>query len=139
MYDVDPTDWAQPGTSTIYRRVVSAAHDGAIVIEHFGGGPRYETLSALPREIWFVSVSDGKIAVSRANGDADCVVRTSRELFDGIASGEVNAMAALLRDELTAEGDLELLMLVQRLFPGPPRSGRAGRIEVARDPDFRSS
>ena len=51
MYDVDPTDWAQPGTSTIYRRVVSAAHDGAIVIEHFGGGPRYETLAALPREI----------------------------------------------------------------------------------------
>ena len=112
---------------------MSAAHDGAIVIEHFGGGPRYETLAALPREIWFVSVSDGKIAVSRANADADCVVRTSRELFDGIASGEVNAMAALLRDELTAEGDLELLMLVQRLFPGPPRSGSAGRIEVARD------
>jgi len=51
MWDVDPSDWALPGTSVIYLRVVSAAHDGAIVIQHFGGGPRYETLRALPSEI----------------------------------------------------------------------------------------
>jgi peptidoglycan/xylan/chitin deacetylase (PgdA/CDA1 family) len=35
----------------IYRRVIAAAHDGAIVIQHFGGGPRYQTLAALPHEI----------------------------------------------------------------------------------------
>jgi hypothetical protein len=28
-------------------------------------------------------------------------------------------MAALLRGELVVEGDPELLMLIQRLFPGP--------------------
>jgi len=39
------------GTSVIYRRVVSAAHNGAIVIQHFGGRPRYQTLAALPDEI----------------------------------------------------------------------------------------
>jgi peptidoglycan-N-acetylglucosamine deacetylase len=51
MYDIDPSDWEQPGTNVIYRRVVAAAHNGAIVIEHFGGGPRYQTLAALPHEI----------------------------------------------------------------------------------------
>jgi peptidoglycan/xylan/chitin deacetylase (PgdA/CDA1 family) len=51
MWDIDPTDWALPGAQTIYLRVVSAAHNGAIVIQHFGGGPRYETLAALPKEI----------------------------------------------------------------------------------------
>jgi peptidoglycan/xylan/chitin deacetylase (PgdA/CDA1 family) len=51
MWDVDPRDWSLPGTAAIYQRVVSAAHNGAIVIQHFGGGPRYETLAALPREI----------------------------------------------------------------------------------------
>jgi peptidoglycan-N-acetylglucosamine deacetylase len=51
MWDVDPRDWALPGTSNIYEAVVSAAHNGAIVIQHFGGGPRYETLAALPQEI----------------------------------------------------------------------------------------
>lgn len=34
----------------IYRRVVSAAHDGAIVIQHFGGELRHQTLAALPEE-----------------------------------------------------------------------------------------
>lgn len=51
MWDVDPTDWGLPGTQAIYQRVVSAAHNGAIVLQHFGGGPRYETLAALPKEI----------------------------------------------------------------------------------------
>ena len=59
--------------------------------------------------------------MSRAAIGADCLVRADKALIDGIARGEVNATAALLRGELTAVGDLELLMLVQRLFPGATR------------------
>jgi peptidoglycan-N-acetylglucosamine deacetylase len=51
QWDVDPRDWALPGINAIIDNVVANAHDGAIVEEHFGGGPRYETLDALPREI----------------------------------------------------------------------------------------
>jgi peptidoglycan/xylan/chitin deacetylase (PgdA/CDA1 family) len=51
MWDVDPRDWSLPGPGAIYLRVVSAARNGAIVIQHFGGGPRYQTLAALPKEI----------------------------------------------------------------------------------------
>jgi peptidoglycan/xylan/chitin deacetylase (PgdA/CDA1 family) len=51
QWDVDPQDWSLPGTDAIYQRVVSAAHNGAIILQHFGGGPRYETLDALPHEI----------------------------------------------------------------------------------------
>ncbi len=51
MWDVDPRDWALPGVNAIYGNVVANAHNGAIVIQHFGGGPRYETVAALPREI----------------------------------------------------------------------------------------
>lgn len=50
-WDVDPRDWALPGVNAIYLNVVDNAHNGAIVIQHFGGGPRYETLAALPKEI----------------------------------------------------------------------------------------
>jgi peptidoglycan-N-acetylglucosamine deacetylase len=50
-YDVDTVDWSLPGTATIYQRAVSGAHNGAIILQHFGGGPRYETLAALPGEI----------------------------------------------------------------------------------------
>lgn len=51
QWDVDTVDWSQPGTDTIYQRAVNGAHNGAIILQHFGGGPRQETLQALPREI----------------------------------------------------------------------------------------
>jgi peptidoglycan-N-acetylglucosamine deacetylase len=50
-WDIDPTDWATPGTDAIYERVVSHAHPGAIVLMHDGGGNRSETVAALPRII----------------------------------------------------------------------------------------
>jgi peptidoglycan/xylan/chitin deacetylase (PgdA/CDA1 family) len=51
QWDVDPRDWARPGTQAIYQNVISNARDGAIVIQHDGGGDRSETLAALPHEI----------------------------------------------------------------------------------------
>jgi peptidoglycan/xylan/chitin deacetylase (PgdA/CDA1 family) len=51
QWDIDPRDWALPGTSEIIANVLTNAHDGGIIEEHFGGGPRYETLDALPEEI----------------------------------------------------------------------------------------
>lgn len=51
MWDIDPRDWALPGVGAIYSNVVRNARNGAIVIQHFGGGPRYQTLAAVPREI----------------------------------------------------------------------------------------
>jgi peptidoglycan/xylan/chitin deacetylase (PgdA/CDA1 family) len=59
MWNVDPRDWALPGVAAIYSNVVRNAHNGSIVIQHFGGGPRYQTLAALPHEI----------ATLRARGD----------------------------------------------------------------------
>ena len=51
MWNVDPRDWANPGIGGIYSNVVARAMPGAIVLEHSGGGPRYQTLAALPKEI----------------------------------------------------------------------------------------
>jgi peptidoglycan-N-acetylglucosamine deacetylase len=51
QWDVDPRDWATPGTAAIYDNVIANADDGAIVIQHDGGGNRSETLAALPVEI----------------------------------------------------------------------------------------
>ena len=50
-YDVDTSDYTLPGSATIYQRAVSGAHNGAIILQHFGGGPRYETYDAVQQEI----------------------------------------------------------------------------------------
>jgi hypothetical protein len=69
---------------------------------------------------WLLAVSDGELGVSPGEGTADCVVGADRRLFDGVASGRVNMVAALARGELSVEGNPELLVLIQRLFPAPP-------------------
>ena len=50
-WDVDPRDWSLPGTEAIYSTIVSHAKAGSIILMHDGGGPRGETLAALPRII----------------------------------------------------------------------------------------
>jgi peptidoglycan/xylan/chitin deacetylase (PgdA/CDA1 family) len=53
QWDVDPRDWATPGTASIYHTVTSTAHNGSIILQHDGGGNRSQTLAALPQEIQF--------------------------------------------------------------------------------------
>ena len=50
-WDVDPRDWSNPGSGAIYADVVGHVQPGSIVVMHDGGGPRGETLAALPQII----------------------------------------------------------------------------------------
>ena len=49
LWNVDPSDWAQPPTQTIVSRVLEQVQPGSIIISHDGGGPRGNTLAAYPR------------------------------------------------------------------------------------------
>ncbi len=51
LWNVDPTDWALPGTAAIEQRVLAQVRPGSIIISHDGGGPRGETLAAYPNII----------------------------------------------------------------------------------------
>jgi len=72
-------------------------------------------------EHWAVKLTGGDIAVSHARGRADAVLRLDKSTLDGMTSGAVNATAALLRGDLDVSGDLGLLLLFQRVFPGPSK------------------
>ena len=48
LWNVDPTDWALPGTAAIIQRVLAQVRPGSIIISHDGGGPRGQTLAAYP-------------------------------------------------------------------------------------------
>lgn len=47
-WDVDPRDWSTPGTGAIAGNVIGHARRGSIIVMHDGGGPRGQTLDALP-------------------------------------------------------------------------------------------
>jgi putative sterol carrier protein len=83
-------------------------------------------------ERWFLDARRGQVNVSRKRVPYDCTVRTTGALFDGLVTGKVNAMTALLRGEIEVDGNPELLVLVQRLFPGPPRASAPARARRPR-------
>jgi putative sterol carrier protein len=86
------------------------------------GSLRFDLTHDQKTDRWLVKIDNGDISVSRRNGAADCTVRTNKALFDGIVTGEVNAMTAVLRNAIAVSGDVRLLVLFQRLFPGPRES-----------------
>ncbi|MEA2663978.1 MAG: peptidoglycan-N-acetylglucosamine deacetylase [Candidatus Eremiobacteraeota bacterium] len=48
IWDVDPRDWSTPGTGAIISRVLGGARNGSIILNHDAGGPRGQTVAALP-------------------------------------------------------------------------------------------
>jgi putative sterol carrier protein len=83
------------------------------------GTLRFDLMNGKRVARWTVAIDKGDVAVTRRNARADCVVRAKKRLFDGIASGEVNPLSAVLRGEMGVEGEPELLVFFQRLFPAP--------------------
>src|SRR5262245_24771693 len=83
------------------------------------GTLRFDLEDGKRTDRWLVTVKEGEVKVSRKNTAADCVVRTDKALFDGMASGEAHALSTFLRGLMTVEGDGELMVIFQRLFPGP--------------------
>ena len=48
LWNVDPSDYAQPGAAAIEQRVLAQVRPGSIIVSHDGGGPRGQTLAAYP-------------------------------------------------------------------------------------------
>ena len=69
-------------------------------------------------EHWLVSIDHGNITVTHRTGKADCTMKADRELFDRLVRGDDNAMAATLRGALVCAGEVDLLLAIQKLFPG---------------------
>jgi peptidoglycan/xylan/chitin deacetylase (PgdA/CDA1 family) len=51
LWSVDTRDFSRPGVGRIVATALSGARPGAIILMHDGGGPRAQTVAALPRVI----------------------------------------------------------------------------------------
>lgn len=99
------------------------------MLQRTSGTLRFDLDDGGEVEHWYVRIRNGDLTVTRGEAEADSVVRAEKELFDRLASGTANAMAAALRGVLEPLGDLQLVVQFQRLFPGPP-AGRGDRGEA---------
>jgi putative sterol carrier protein len=80
---------------------------------------RFEIVDGGRTDHWLVRIRDGALAVSHADGEAECVVRADKAVFDDLAGGRTNPLAAMLRGAIGLDGNPRLFVRVQRLFPPP--------------------
>ncbi|MFI1193529.1 SCP2 sterol-binding domain-containing protein [Micromonospora sp. NPDC020750] len=77
---------------------------------------------------WLLMIDRGRLRVSQEAREADAVVGTTPELFEDLATGRENGLAALIRGDMTVTGDVRLVVQVERLFPDPPGSREPHRV-----------
>jgi hypothetical protein len=83
-----------------------------------------------PQQHWYLTLDKGALSVAEKDEPADAVVHVDEATIQGITAGTTNAMTAALRGTLVPEGDIGLVMVLQRVFPGPP--GAVGPATPAR-------
>ena len=117
----------QPPFEELFDQLGGGFHDPRL--RNASGSVRVDVREGKRTNRWFLTVDHGHVRVSRKSGRADAVVRADRETFQRALAGELNLMAAVLRGDVTLEGDTNVLVLVQRLVPrsggglaGGPRS-----------------
>ena len=89
------------------------------VIAKFSGSVLVNVTDHGQTDHWRLAFDAGKVSVTHDPGDADCTISGDKETFDRVVRGEANAMAAVLRGALVCTGDVEMLLAIQRIFPGP--------------------
>jgi hypothetical protein len=101
---------------------------GEPVLQKVRGTLRFDVRQGPDTEHWLLRIDRGDIQVSRSDGPADSVVTTDSELLEKITRGEENGIAAMLRGAMTVAGDLRLILMLERLFPGPPGARGPRRV-----------
>jgi hypothetical protein len=95
------------------------------LLEHLDGTVRFEISDGERTDEWSVRSQRGDIRVFRERVDADCVVRSTRVLFEDLADRS-EVITAMLRGELVLDGNPEKLVLVQRIFKAAAEGARRG-------------
>ena len=117
-------------TAEFFDSLAARGHEP--LLEKVTGTLRFDIKNGRKVDRWLVVVTKGDIVVSRRHVRADAVVTAEKVLFDRIATGQANALAAMLREEVGVDGDVRLLVAFQRLLPGPSRRKRRPPTKSAR-------
>ena len=91
------------------------------ILAKTSGTLRFDVVEGESVLCWYVTIVKGDVSYTRGTEQkpADAVVHVEKKLFDDIVAGRGNAVAAVLRGEIGVEGKLDLVIVCQRLFPGP--------------------
>jgi hypothetical protein len=105
-------------TAEFFDRLARRGHDPWL--ENVSGSIRFDLAHDDRLDHWFVDTEDGDVSASRDEREANCVVQIDKPVSDRLVKGETGVRAAWLRNAVNVRGRLQLLLLFERLYPGPP-------------------
>jgi ubiquinone biosynthesis protein UbiJ len=88
-------------------------------LESTSGTIRFDLQQGQDLAHWYVRITKGDVDVYQSDDEADCIVSGEASVLAAVASGRMNAMAAVLRGAIQVQGKAILIGQLQRLFPGP--------------------
>ena len=91
---------------------------------------RWDIVDGDRTEHRIVRIDRGDIEVSAGEEPSDCVITAPRGVCNDVVRGRTSPLAALLRGAVKVDGDPELMVLAQRLFPRQ-RGVAEGRSHLA--------
>jgi hypothetical protein len=105
-------------TEEFFDQLGRRRHEPAL--EVVNGTIRFDLRDEGGLDQWLVVIKDGDVSVSREGPPAaDCVVHTTRDAFNQMASGQLHPLPAWLRNLYWMEGNAVLFRLFNRILPGP--------------------
>jgi SCP-2 sterol transfer family len=107
-------------TAAFFEQLTHRGHEP--MLEEVEGTIRFDLVDAQGTDYWFVEINKGDVRVSREPLAADCIVHVDRVVAERFITGERQAQPAWLRRQFWVEGNLVLLRLFDRAFPGPPNA-----------------
>jgi putative sterol carrier protein len=80
------------------------------------GSARFELTRDGDLHQFTIFMDNGRVSVVNEGKEADAVVRADRETFGRMVCGDLYFLTAVLRGELSVEGDPRLFPILRRLF-----------------------
>ena len=117
-------------TAEIFEQLPERGRDP--LLEKARGTVRLEIVEGKRVDPVLLRIDRGEIEVSPGGGPADLTLRADRPTFDGIARGTTIPVTAIMRGAMTIDGDWGLAVLLQRVFPSPPRRPRRSNRKTDR-------
>lgn len=98
------------------------------LLEKEGGSLRFDLRHGTETTRWLLFVDRGRVRARQEDREADTVVTADADLFEEIVTGRADGLAALLRGDMTIDGDPRLVVQVERIFPGSPDARGPRRV-----------
>jgi hypothetical protein len=125
-------------TEEFFEQLAHRGYEPRLV--RFAGTIRFEVDRDRPAEHWLVRIDQGRIQVTREDGQADLTIKADRAALNrifGTGGGSRDIMAAYVRQAIMVEGNPRMLFVLRIVGESPAGRHPKSMVRIPRSDDGR--